>query len=96
MQAFGGKGMNGIMTFLLTKIVKENRGITYGNLLDRMHDEVEKVIQKKCKPNFLKHFFPQKISQVGVHILLLLILIGITMYEPDVACHNSFKLNHKF
>ncbi|KAI5558438.1 hypothetical protein POPTR_017G052600v4 [Populus trichocarpa] len=46
--AFTGKTMNGAMTFLLIKILKKYHGATYGDLLDMMHEELEKVNESRC------------------------------------------------
>ncbi|KAI4299101.1 hypothetical protein L6164_032592 [Bauhinia variegata] len=62
--AFGGKGMNGVLTYIFTKIIKENPEITYGGLLEKIHEEIQKVIQRKFQLGFLKHVFRNnKISQ---------------------------------
>ena len=40
--------MNGAMTFLLIKILKKYHGATYGDLLDMMHEELDKVNESRC------------------------------------------------
>ncbi|KAE9599337.1 putative Caspase-like domain-containing protein [Lupinus albus] len=60
---FGGKGMNGVMTYLFTKIIREQPGITYGGLLEKMHGEIRKIHQSKWYNSILKHIVHPKIEQ---------------------------------
>ncbi|KAJ6420779.1 hypothetical protein OIU84_028193 [Salix udensis] len=46
--AFTEKTMNGAMTYLLIKFLKKYQGLTYGDLLDLMHEELEKVNESRC------------------------------------------------
>ncbi|KAJ7968228.1 Metacaspase-1 [Quillaja saponaria] len=48
MQAFGGKGMNGVITYLLAKTIRENLDITYGDLVEKMHEEIEQIKIRTC------------------------------------------------
>ena len=77
-QAFGGKGMNGVMTYLFTKTIKEHAGITYGGFLEKMHDEIEKVYQSKCY-RILKRICHRKLEQVGFHLLCWLLLLRVCL-----------------
>ncbi|CAK8530309.1 unnamed protein product [Lathyrus sativus] len=61
--AFGGKQMNGVMTYLLTKIIREHSGITYAGLLEKLHDEIGKIHQSKHFNRILKRIFRSKIDQ---------------------------------
>lgn len=65
-QAFRGKGMNGVMTFLFTKIIRQHPEITYEGLIQKMDEEIQLIIQNSCHPSFLRHMFRPKISQVGI------------------------------
>lgn len=66
MQAFRGKGMNGVMTFLLTKVIKKNPDITYKGIMDQMGKEIEDIMRSNCRPSFLQQMFRPKIVQVGI------------------------------
>lgn len=68
-QAFGGNEMNGVMTYLLTKIIRENSGITYAGLLEKLHEEIAKIHRIKHFNGFLRHIFHRRIEQVGFHEL---------------------------
>ncbi|KAB1206890.1 hypothetical protein CJ030_MR7G008194 [Morella rubra] len=46
--AFAGKTMAGAMTYILINKVKNNAGITYGDLLDKMHDVIDQTNDKRC------------------------------------------------
>lgn len=54
--------MQGLMTYLLTKTVKENPEITYGGILIKIHEEIAKIQQKQCHPRLLQHVFQHKIA----------------------------------
>ncbi|KAK7363127.1 hypothetical protein VNO77_05257 [Canavalia gladiata] len=60
---FGGKGMNGVLTYLFTKTIREYPEITYGRLLEKMHDEIEKINRGRCTNRILQHIFNRKIAQ---------------------------------
>ncbi|KAK7401158.1 hypothetical protein VNO78_12477 [Psophocarpus tetragonolobus] len=60
---FGGKGMNGVLTYLFTKTIREYPGITYGRLLENMHDEIKKINRSRCNSRILQHIFNRKIAQ---------------------------------
>jgi hypothetical protein len=70
-QAFGGKEMNGVMTYLLAKIIREHSGITYASLLEKLHEDIAKIQRSKHFSGFLKRIFHRRIDQVGVHHTLL-------------------------
>jgi hypothetical protein len=75
-QVFGGKEMNGVMTYLLTKIIREHSGITYGSLLEKLHEDIGKIQQSKHFNGFFKRIFYSRIDQVGLyHILYMLLLL---------------------
>ncbi|KAG6652856.1 hypothetical protein CIPAW_05G034600 [Carya illinoinensis] len=46
--AFTGKDMTGAMTFILIHVVENVPEITYGSLLDQMHEVIEQVNYKRC------------------------------------------------
>ncbi|KAJ7968219.1 Metacaspase-1 [Quillaja saponaria] len=60
--AFRGKGINGVMTYLLAKIIRENLHITYGDLLEKMQEEIEQIKIRRCH-RLLGRFFRQSIIQ---------------------------------
>lgn len=60
--------MNGVLTYLFTKIIREYPEITYGRLLQNMHDEIKKINRSRCNNRILQHIFNRKIAQVGFHI----------------------------
>lgn len=57
--------MNGVLTYLFTKTIREYPGITYGRLLEKMHDEIKKINRTRCNKRILQHIFHRKIVQVG-------------------------------
>ncbi|KAK7319437.1 hypothetical protein RJT34_04158 [Clitoria ternatea] len=60
---FGGKGMNGVLTYLFTKIIRESPEITYGRLLQKMHDEIKKINRSRCNNRLFQHIFHRRIAQ---------------------------------
>lgn len=60
---FRGKGMNGVLTYLFTKTIREYPEITYGRLLQKMHDEIKKINRSRCNNRILQHIFNRKIVQ---------------------------------
>lgn len=82
MQAFGKKGMNGVMTYLFIKTIKQNPDITYGGILKKMHEEIEKIKMKQCHPKILKRMFRTKIAQVSFHLRLS--LLALTFINPKM------------
>ncbi|KAJ1434932.1 Caspase-like domain superfamily [Sesbania bispinosa] len=62
--AFGGKEMSGLMTYLLTKTIREHSGITYAHLLEKIHHEIGKINQSKYHSGFLNRIFHSKVEQV--------------------------------
>lgn len=61
--AFGGKEMNGVMTYLLTKIIREHSGITYVGLLEKLQEEIGMVHRSKHFNGILKRIFHRRIEQ---------------------------------
>ncbi|KAI4296372.1 hypothetical protein L6164_036335 [Bauhinia variegata] len=61
-----GRGMNGVLTFLFTKTIRENPEITYGGILDKIHEETQQITLRKWQPSFLDFYFPNKISQIDI------------------------------
>ncbi|XP_027339134.1 metacaspase-1-like isoform X2 [Abrus precatorius] len=61
--AFGGKGTNGVMTYLFSKVIKENSELTYGLLLEKINDEIGRIHQSKFYNSFLKRIFNRKVDQ---------------------------------
>ncbi|XP_050261755.1 metacaspase-1-like isoform X2 [Quercus robur] len=51
--AFTGKAMAGAMTYLMIETVRNNAEVTYGLLLDKMHEMVEQFNNKSCLGKFL-------------------------------------------
>ncbi|KAK7368810.1 hypothetical protein VNO80_10840 [Phaseolus coccineus] len=60
---FGGKGMNGVLTYLFTKTIREYPGITYGRLLQNMHEEIKKINRSRCNNLICQPIFNRKIPQ---------------------------------
>lgn len=74
MQAFTGKTMNGVLTYILTDIVKQKdprKPLTYGELLDKIYEKIEQVKKKDwlMSTSFLKRFFRDRLSQVTLSSL---------------------------
>ncbi|KAI4296373.1 hypothetical protein L6164_036336 [Bauhinia variegata] len=61
-----GKEMNGALTYLFAKTIRENPGITYGGILDKIDEEVQQIMIRKCQHGILKRFFRNKISQESI------------------------------
>ncbi|XP_045817722.1 metacaspase-3-like isoform X2 [Trifolium pratense] len=61
--AFGGKEMNGVMTYLLAKIIREHSGITYASLLEKLHEDIAKIQRSKHFSGFLRRIFHRRIDQ---------------------------------
>ena len=58
--------MNGALTYLLIYILKKYPGLTYGDLLDLMHEELRKFNEGGCLPaKFLRKIFKGLLSQVS-------------------------------
>ncbi|KAK7302531.1 hypothetical protein RJT34_13423 [Clitoria ternatea] len=60
---FDRNGMNGIMTYLFSKIIREHSQITYGCLLQKLHEEIGNIRQSKFSNGILKRIFNRKIEQ---------------------------------
>ncbi|XP_061364696.1 metacaspase-1-like [Gastrolobium bilobum] len=60
---FGGKGMNGVLTYLFTKTIREYPEITYGRLLEKMHEEIQKIKRSRCHNRILQRIFHRRIAQ---------------------------------
>jgi hypothetical protein len=66
MQAFTGNEMAGAMTYALIETVKGNSRLTYGRLLEIIHETLEQVNNGKCfGSRFLHKVFHRSIIQVG-------------------------------
>ncbi|KAL2615422.1 hypothetical protein AAZV13_08G065600 [Glycine max] len=61
--AADSSGMNGVLTYLFTKTIREYPGITYGGLLEKMHDEIKKINRSRCNNRILQHIFNRRIAQ---------------------------------
>ncbi|KAK6241350.1 hypothetical protein SCA6_006739 [Theobroma cacao] len=46
--AFSSKSMNGAMTFILVRVVREKSRITYGELLNEMHERIKEANKQGC------------------------------------------------
>jgi hypothetical protein len=86
-QAFGGKEMNGVMTYLLAKIIREHSGITYASLLEKLHEDIAKIQRSKHFSGFLKRIFHRRIDQVGLHHTLYTLFLLRSIY---IQCHLYF------
>ncbi|KAI8554847.1 hypothetical protein RHMOL_Rhmol05G0128700 [Rhododendron molle] len=63
--AFTGKEMTGVLTFLLDQTIAENPNITYGGLLDKMHEKIVHANKHGChNVPFLNKLFRRKLLQV--------------------------------
>ncbi|MED6185270.1 hypothetical protein PIB30_055447 [Stylosanthes scabra] len=60
---FGGKGMNGVLTYLFTKTIREHPQITYGALLHKLQAEIKKINRSRCRSSILQRIFHRKIVQ---------------------------------
>ncbi|KAK3185056.1 hypothetical protein Dsin_032342 [Dipteronia sinensis] len=65
--AFSGNTMNGAMTYILTRSIRKFPGLTYGDLLDLIHEAFEDVNKNEClvNTNFLRRFYKDSLSQVS-------------------------------
>lgn len=63
--AFDGKKMNGIMTYLFSKIIRDHPAseITYASLIEKIHEEIGRIHQSKFYNSFLRRIFNRKIDQ---------------------------------
>ncbi|KAJ6683605.1 hypothetical protein OIU85_007309 [Salix viminalis] len=58
------KTMNGALTYLLIYFLKKHRGLTYGDLLDLIHEELSKFNEGGCLPaKFLRKIFKNQLLQ---------------------------------
>lgn len=80
--------MNGAMTFLLIKILKKYHGATYGDLLDMMHEELEKVNESRCfAEKILKKITKNMLLQViFCHKLTVSLVQKTFSYEFSQCC----------
>jgi hypothetical protein len=74
MQSCIGKSSinGGAMTSVLIQIVKKNPTITYGKLLDSIHEDIEKANKEGCLPGILKRMLNNFLSQVSSLIYIYL------------------------
>ncbi|XP_047155662.1 metacaspase-3-like isoform X2 [Vigna umbellata] len=54
---------NGIMTYFFSKIIRAHPQITYGSLLEKMHEELGQIHQSRFSNRFLQRIFHRKIDQ---------------------------------
>lgn len=69
MQAFTGKSMNGVLTYILIDNVKKNEKLTYADLLDKIQDAIDQFnTNDHCHigSKFLQKFFTNRITQVSI------------------------------
>ncbi|CAK7328480.1 unnamed protein product [Dovyalis caffra] len=66
--------MNGAMTYLLTKNLKKYRGVTYGDLLDMMHEDLQNVNESGC---FAEKFFKK-------------IMKNLLLQKPQISASKPF------
>ncbi|KAJ6420780.1 hypothetical protein OIU84_028194 [Salix udensis] len=58
------KTMSGALTYLLIYFLKQHRGLTYGDLLDLIHEELSKFNEGGCLPaKFLRKIFKNQLLQ---------------------------------
>ncbi|BAT86877.1 hypothetical protein VIGAN_05020400 [Vigna angularis var. angularis] len=62
LQAFEDK-YNGIMTYFFSKIIRAHPQITYGSLLEKIHEELGQIHQSRFSNRFLQRIFHRKIDQ---------------------------------
>ncbi|KAI8554844.1 hypothetical protein RHMOL_Rhmol05G0128700 [Rhododendron molle] len=63
--AFTGNEMTGVLTYLLVQTIAENPNITYGGLLDKMHEKIAHANKHGCLHSlFLNKLFRRKLLQV--------------------------------
>ncbi|KAB5516118.1 hypothetical protein DKX38_026766 [Salix brachista] len=61
---FGKSSMTGgAMTYFLIHIVKKNPTITYGKLIDSIHEHIEKANSEGCLPGVIKRVLNTILSQ---------------------------------
>nr|GMD57212.1 metacaspase-1-like isoform X2 [Ipomoea batatas] len=56
-----GKEMNGAMTYTFIRAIKENPNITYGGLLNYMHQSIVAANRGRCLPSL--NLFNRKLEQ---------------------------------
>ncbi|KAG4948282.1 hypothetical protein JHK86_041521 [Glycine max] len=61
--AFDGNRFNGLVTYLFSQIIRDNPEITYGGLLEKLHQEIGNIHQSKFSNSILKRIFHRKIDQ---------------------------------
>lgn len=69
MQAFTGRSMNGVLTYILIDNVKKNEKLTYADLLDKIQDAIDQFsTNDHCLigSKFLQKFFTNRITQVSI------------------------------
>ncbi|KAG2396252.1 hypothetical protein LR48_Vigan09g263500 [Vigna angularis] len=54
---------NGIMTYFFSKIIRAHPQITYGSLLEKIHEELGQIHQSRFSNRFLQRIFHRKIDQ---------------------------------
>lgn len=75
MQILTGKTMNGAMTFILIHLVKTFGDLTYGRLLQYMHDTVQRANKQGCfSCSFLRKLLRYKKIQVIFFSLFIILL----------------------
>nr|KYP60565.1 Metacaspase-3 [Cajanus cajan] len=82
--AFDGKNENGIMTYLFSKIVREDSEITYARLLENIHEEIGMIHQSKFYNGCLRRIFYRKIDQVGFHVPSSLVAIAFMFQVSSI------------
>lgn len=78
----------GAMTSVLIQIVKKNPTITYGKLLDSIHEDIEEANKEGCLPGILKRMLNNFLSQVSslIYIYLSSILLKKCFHERETTC----------
>lgn len=80
--------MNGAMTYILTKALRQSLDISYGDLLDKMSDEINQVNAKRClHSGIFKRMFRHKIIQV---LLLIFIYDAHAMHIFNYVIITNF------
>ncbi|KHG07796.1 Metacaspase-1 -like protein [Gossypium arboreum] len=71
--AFSSKTMNGALTYILIEVVKADPDVTYGNLLKRIEERIEKANERGCVggSRILSRIFGPNITQFNVSSILL-------------------------
>lgn len=62
--------MDGALTFILVEVLRRRLNITYGELLDEMHDRIDQANQQGCLngSRFFTRIFGPNLTQVRTYV----------------------------